>query len=159
MHEQQSFEGLPSPSEDGRRKIGCDHGENPSMAHEHLGANPAEKFQTGEGAASPTRRVVFPDQEGLTTMEDFIDYDAEDNSRKCHALAVKEIRLDRIRRGLSHPRPHVPAEVIAWREGVIARTAIFGAVVASFIAVGLVAAISQENPPAVKIRAASAGAP
>lgn len=88
-----------------------------------------------------------------------MDYDPADNARQCYALGIREMRLERIRRGLSHPRAHCPIEMSAWREGVIARTAIFGAVVASFIAVGVVGAITQGNPPAGKIRAASAGTP
>lgn len=92
-------------------------------------------------------------------MEDFVDYDPADNSAKSYAAGIKAIRLERIRRGISHPRPHCPDEVAAWREGIIARAAIFGAVVASFIAVGVVAAVTQQNPPAGKIRAASAGTP
>lgn len=90
-------------------------------------------------------------------MEDFIDYDPADNSAKSYAAGIKAIRLERIRRGISHPRPHCPDEVSAWREGVIARAAIFGAVVASFIAVGVVAVCVKSGDDLVSTASAETG--
>lgn len=91
-------------------------------------------------------------------MEDFIDYDAEDNSRRSYALAVREVRLDRIRRGMSHPRPHCPEEMAAWREGVVARACINVALAAVFVVVGVMVAVTGQNPPAGKFEAAAIGA-
>lgn len=85
-----------------------------------------------------------------------MDYDPADNARQCYALAIREMRLERIRRGLSHPRAHCPIEMSAWREGVIARTAIVGAVVAAFVVVGVVATLIKESPPAGKSVASAA---
>ena len=92
-------------------------------------------------------------------MEDFMDYDPADNARQCYALAVREVRLDRIRRGMSHPRPHCPEEMAAWREGVFARSCINGALAAVLAVVAILASLPSENPPAGKIRAASTGTP
>jgi hypothetical protein len=45
-------------------------------------------------------------------------YDAADNSAKCYAEAIKTIRLQRIRDGLSAPRPDHDDEMQAYREGL-----------------------------------------
>lgn len=92
-------------------------------------------------------------------MEDFVDYDPADNSAKSYAAGIKAIRLERIRRGISHPRPHVSDEMAAWREGVFARSCINGALAAVLAVVAILAILPSENQPAGKIRAASTGTP
>ena len=42
-----------------------------------------------------------------------IAYDPADNSAKCYALAIRAIRLDKIRSGLLQPRPDDAEEVAA----------------------------------------------
>lgn len=77
-------------------------------------------------------------------------YDPVDNSSKCYALAIREIRLDRIRKGLSVPREHHPEEVEAWRQGVIARGAIKVAIAAAFSTVAVIALTVRESLPVGK---------
>jgi hypothetical protein len=52
-------------------------------------------------------------------MQDEDGYDAADNSAKCYAEAIKAIRLQRIREGLSAPRPDHEDEMQAYREGLL----------------------------------------
>ena len=47
------------------------------------------------------------------------EYDAADNSAKCYALALKEIRLNLIRAGKAMPRADHPEEIQAAREGCL----------------------------------------
>ncbi|MFM7009491.1 MAG: hypothetical protein ACKO0Z_09215 [Betaproteobacteria bacterium] len=87
-----------------------------------------------------------------------MDYDPADNSRKCHALAIKETRLNNIRRGKYHPRPHVKEEVAAWKEGVRGRRIITGSLTAAFLVVAGVMYLGQETPPVATSVAAIEGA-
>lgn len=86
-------------------------------------------------------------------------YDAADNARKSHALAVKEIRLGNIRTGKFKPRPHVPDEVAAWQEGVRARRIIAACIAAAFAVVMGLAATIEERPPTANGEALAAVRP
>lgn len=74
-------------------------------------------------------------------------YDAADNTRKCYDLAIREIRLDKIRKGIAEPRPFHPEEMKAWKEGRMARRAIWTAMGGVFVLVSALAYVTQEIEP------------
>lgn len=83
-------------------------------------------------------------------------YDASDNARQCYSLAIKEIRLRKIRQGVLSPRTHVPEEMRAYREGKNGRRAIAVAVGGALSLVAALAYLSHEWPPQAKDGAAIA---
>ena len=124
------------------------------MEERYISQDTSAKVQACEGPASDAVGLVLSGQEGVS-MEDICDYDPADNARKCYDVAIREIRLNKIRRGLAHPRPHVEWEMDAWRQGVLARGLIVCAVAASFVAVAAIAMISHGEVQEGKIKSAS----
>lgn len=53
----------------------------------------------------------------MTISNENDNYDAADNGAKCYNLAVRMIRLERIRSGKTEPNLSDPEEVEAAREG------------------------------------------
>jgi len=81
-------------------------------------------------------------------MNDNAPYDPAANSSQSYMLALREIRLSKIRMGLYRPRLHVAEEVAAWKEGVRGRRIITGSLAAAFMVVAGCVWVGRETPPA-----------
>lgn len=90
-------------------------------------------------------------------MNDNAPYDPAVNSSKSYMLALREIRLGKIRMGIYRPRLHVADEVAAWNEGVRGRRIITGSLTAAFVVVAGCMWVGRETPPATTSVAAMDG--
>lgn len=77
-------------------------------------------------------------------------YDAEKNAYECWKVAIRECRLNMIRRGKAEPRPHHPEEMQAYREGRNGRRAVRLAVGGAFAVVAALMYLGQGTPPVGK---------